>query len=86
MRLQSRHWPELQSSESWTETGGSKSKMTQPHGCRLEVRNPHEEDHALGLFECPCDMPAGFLENKRKKQKSQCHLKFILRTHTILLP
>ena len=81
MRLQSRCWPRLQSSEGTSGAGGSTYKMAHsqscwqdayiPHCCWQEVLAPHQMNLSIGLLECLYNMAAGFPWSEWPKDRQQ---------------
>lgn len=60
MRLQSRYWLGLHSSESLTGARGSISNIAHLFGYWQEAPVPYPMDLTIGLLECARDKAAGF--------------------------
>lgn len=63
MSLQSRFWLWLQSSEGFTQAGGSASEMGQSRACWPEVSAGCHKGFSIGPLECPRELAPGFQQS-----------------------
>lgn len=63
MSLQSRFWLWLQSSEGFTQAGGSASEKGQLRGCWPEASAGCHRGLSTGPLECPRELAPGFQQS-----------------------